>query len=109
MQLQKNEIMSGLLVVVTVVVLSFVLVLLGAPGLVRPLVTYKIYVDNAAGIKQGAVVMLAGRKIGQVQKLFSPVSREEERRAEEAAAAFRPEEPNPSPTPSPGTPKYEAR
>src|SRR5437870_7388933 len=109
MQLQKNEIMTGLLVVGTVAVLVFVLVLLGAPGLFRPLVTYKIYVDNAAGIKQGAVVMLAGRKIGQVQKLFSPVSREEERRAEEAAAAFRPEEPNASPTPPTGKPKYEAR
>jgi phospholipid/cholesterol/gamma-HCH transport system substrate-binding protein len=109
MQLQKNEIMTGLLVVATVAVLVFVLVLLGAPGLFRPLVTYKIYVDNAAGIKQGAVVMLAGRKIGQVQKLFSPVSKEEERRAEEAASAFRPEEPNASPTPSTGKPKYEAR
>src|SRR3989442_8571518 len=109
MQLQKNEIMTGLLVVGTVAVLVFVLVLLGAPGLFRPLVTYKIYVDNAAGIKQGAVVMLAGRKIGQVQKLFSPVSREEERRAEEAAAAFAPPETNPTPSPTPGTPKYEAR
>src|SRR5439155_21401386 len=109
MQLQKNEIMTGLLVVGTVAVHVFVLVLLGAPGLFRPLVTYKIYVDNAAGIKQGAVVMLAGRKIGQVQKLFSPVSREEERRAEEAAAVFRPEEPNASPTPATGKPKYEAR
>jgi ABC-type transporter Mla subunit MlaD len=109
MQLRKNEIMTGLLVVGTVAVLVFVLVLLGAPGLFRPLVTYKIYVDNAAGIKQGAVVMLAGRKIGQVQKLFSPVSREEERRAEEASATFRPEEPNASPTPPTGKPKYEAR
>ena len=109
MQLHKNEIMTGLLVVGTVAVLVFVLVLLGAPGLFRPLVTYKIYVDNAAGIKQGAVVMLAGRKIGQVQKLFSPVSKEEERRAEEAAATFRPEEPNASPTPPTGKPKYEAR
>src|SRR6478672_814957 len=109
MQLQKNEIMTGLLVVGTVAVLVFVLVLLGAPGLFRPLVTYKIYVDNAAGIKQGAVVMLAGRKIGQVQKLFSPVSREEERRAEEAAATFRPDEPGASATPPTGKPKYEAR
>ena len=98
-----------LLVVGTAAVVVFVLVLLGAPGLFRSLVTYKIYVDNAAGIKQGAVVMLAGRKIGQVQKLYSPVSKEEERRAEEAAAVFHPEEPNASPTPSTGKPKYEAR
>jgi phospholipid/cholesterol/gamma-HCH transport system substrate-binding protein len=109
MQLQKNEIMTGLLVVGTVAVLVFILVLLGAPGLFRPLVTYKIYVDNAAGIKQGAVVMLAGRKIGQVKRLFSPVSREEERRAEEAAAAFAPPEPSPTPISTPGKPKYEAR
>src|SRR6266704_1986075 len=109
MQLQKNEIMTGLLVVGTVAVLVFVLVLLGAPGLFRPLVIYKIYVDNAAGIKQGAVVMLAGRKIGQVKKLFSPVSREEERRAKEAAAAFAPPETNPTPSPTTGKPKYGAR
>src|SRR6184192_2956895 len=100
MQLERNEILTGLLVIGTIGVIAFLLVLLGAPGLFRPLVTYRVYFDNAAGIKQGAVVMLAGRKIGQVQKLYSPVSREEERRAEEAAAVFHPEEPNASPTPS---------
>jgi ABC-type transporter Mla subunit MlaD len=85
--------------------------LLGAPGLFRPLVTYKIYFDNAAGIKQGAPVMLAGRKIGQVQKLYSPVSPEEEKRAEEAAAAINPPEANasPSPSPTPGKPRFEVR
>jgi phospholipid/cholesterol/gamma-HCH transport system substrate-binding protein len=108
MQLHKNEIMTGLLVVGTVAALVFVLVLLGAPGLFRPLVTYKIYVDNAAGIKQGAAVMLAGRKIGQVQRLYSPVSREEERRAEEVAATYRAPDPNATP-PDPNKPKYEAR
>lgn len=109
MQLQRNEIMTGLLVIATIAVVAFVLVLLGAPGLFRPLVTYKIYFDNAAGIKQGAPVMLAGRKIGQVQKLFSPVSPEEEKRAQEADAALHPAEPNASPTPSDGKPKFEAR
>jgi ABC-type transporter Mla subunit MlaD len=109
MQLQRNEIMTGLLVMGTIGVIVGVLILLGAPGLFRPLVTYKIYVDNAAGIKQGAAVMLAGRKIGQVQKLYSPVSREEERRAQEAAAAIHPPDPNASPSPSDGKPKYEAR
>jgi ABC-type transporter Mla subunit MlaD len=109
MQLQRNEIMTGLLVVATIAVVVFVLVLLGAPGLFRPLVTYKIYFDNAAAIKQGAPVMLAGRKIGQVQKLFSPVSREEDKRAQEAAAAIHPPEPNASATPFDGKPKFEAR
>src|ERR1700751_3488592 len=111
MQLQKNEIMTGLLVVGAVPVLVFVLVLLGAPGLFRPLVTYKIYVDNAAGLKQGAPVMLAGRKIGQVQKLFSPVTPQEENQAEAAEATMHRSEPNPSPSPSatPGKPRFEVR
>ena len=69
MQLRRNEIRTGLLVIGTIAVLAFVLILLGAPGLFRSLVTYRIYVDNAAGIKLGAPVMLAGRKIGQVAKL----------------------------------------
>jgi ABC-type transporter Mla subunit MlaD len=68
-----------------------------------------MYFDNASGIKIGAPVMLAGRKIGQVQKLFSPVSGEEDKRAQEAATAVHPPESNASPTPSDGRPKYEAR
>ena len=119
MQLQRNEILTGLLVLATVAILTGVLILLGAPGLFRPLVTYRIYLDNAAGIKLGAPVLLAGRKIGQVEKLFSPVSKEEAQRAEAAAAALRASDPNTPPTPSPKpnakpTPaetrtKYEAR
>jgi phospholipid/cholesterol/gamma-HCH transport system substrate-binding protein len=111
MQLQRNEIMTGLLVMGTIAVIAFLLVLLGAPGLFRPLVTYSVYFDNAAGIKQGAPVMLAGRKIGQVQKLFSPVSPQEEKQAEEAEAAIHPPEANASPTPSstPGKPRFEVR
>ena len=98
----------------TVAVLAFVLVLLGAPGLFRPLVTYTIYFDNAAGIKIGAPVMLAGRKIGQVQKLYSPVSREEDERAQKADAELHPPEAGATPTPTPpeGNPnklKYEVR
>ena len=111
MQLQRNEIMTGLLVIGTIAVVAFLLVLLGAPGLFRPLVTYKIYFDNAAGIKLGAPVMLAGRKIGQVQKLYSPVSPEEEKRAEEAAAAINPPEANAgsSSSPMPGKARFEVR
>src|SRR5881409_2974753 len=109
MQIRRNEVLTGLLVVATLAVLTGILVLLGAPGLFRPLVTYKIYFDNAAGIKLGAPVLLAGRKIGQVEKLYSPVSREEDQRAQEAAAATHPPDPNATPTSSNGKPKFEAR
>jgi ABC-type transporter Mla subunit MlaD len=111
MQLQRNEILTGLLVIGTIAVVAFLLVLLGAPGLFRPLVTYKVYFDNAAGIKQGAPVMLAGRQIGQVQKLYSPVSPKEEKQAQEAEAAIHPPEANMSavPTPTPGKLRFEVR
>lgn len=107
MQLQRNEILTGLLVLATIAVLTGILILLGAPGLFRPLVTYRIYLDNAAGIKLGAPVLLAGRKIGQVDKLYSPVSKEDAARAEAAATALHPGDP--TPTPSTEKPKYEAR
>ena len=106
MQLQRNEVLTGLLVLATVAVLTFILVLLGAPGLFRPLVTYRIYMDNAAGIKQGAPVLLAGRKIGQVDKLYSPVSKEEAAKAIAAAEALHSGDPSPTPA---DKPKYEAR
>jgi ABC-type transporter Mla subunit MlaD len=119
MQLQRNEILTGLLVLATVAILTGILILLGAPGLFRPLVTYRIYLDNAAGIKLGAPVLLAGRKIGQVDKLYSPVSKEEAQSAETAAEALRASDPNTPSTPTPkpnATPtpvetrrKYEAR
>ncbi len=48
MQLQRNEVLTGLLVVGTVAVITATLVLLGAPGFFRPLATYRIYIDNAA-------------------------------------------------------------
>ena len=105
MQLERNEILTGLLVIGTIGVIAFLLVLLGAPGLFRPLVTYGVYFDNAAGVKPGAVVMLAGRKIGQVQKLYSPLTPAEEKQAQQAAA-IHPSEPGASPSPSP---RFEAR
>jgi ABC-type transporter Mla subunit MlaD len=119
MQLQRNEVLTGLLVLTTVAMVTGILILLGAPGLFRPLITYRIYLDNVAGIKLGAPVLLAGRKIGQVEKLYSPVSREDAQRAEAAAASQRAADPNAAPTPTPKgsatpspsevRPRYEAR
>ncbi|HSP44893.1 MAG TPA: MlaD family protein [Chthoniobacterales bacterium] len=109
MQLKRNEILTGLLVLATVAILTGILILLGAPGLFKPLVTYKIYMDNAAGIKLGAPVLLAGRKIGQVEKLYSPVSKEDAKRAEASAEALRAADPGAMPAPIETKPKYEAR
>lgn len=109
MQLRRNEILTGLLVLATVAVLAGILILLGAPGLFNPLVTYRIYLDNAAGIKLGAPVLLAGRKIGQVESLHSPVSKEEALQAAETADAIRPAATGPSPSPATAKPRFEAR
>lgn len=108
MQLKRNEILTGLLVVATLAILTGVLILLGAPGLFRPLVTYRIYFDNAAGIKLGAPVLLAGRKIGTVADLFSPVSKEESHRAVEVDKAVRGPDATPTP-PNAKPPRYEVR
>jgi ABC-type transporter Mla subunit MlaD len=117
MQLRRNELLTGVLVLLTIAIIAGVLILLGAPGLYKPLVTYRIYFDNAAGIKLGAPVLLAGRKIGQVEKLYSPVSTEEQQQADSAADALNPSTPTPPPKPN-GSPasqipdtkrKFEAR
>src|SRR5260221_13166895 len=73
MQIHKNEITTGLLVLVTFAVLISVLTVIGMPGLIKPLNTYRIYYDNANGIRPGAPVLLAGREIGKVIALQSPL------------------------------------
>lgn len=73
MQIHKNELTTGILVVATVLILLGVLVVIGMPGVLRPLNTYRIYYDNANGIRPGAPVLLAGREIGKVTLLESPV------------------------------------
>lgn len=73
MQIRREEIRTGLLVVVALGLLTAVLLALAAPGVFKPVTTYRIFFDNAGGLKQGAPVLLAGRKIGQVTNLISPV------------------------------------
>src|SRR3954453_10654270 len=74
MNILRNEIRTGLLVVLSLIALVAVLLYLGAPGVFSAQKTYRVYFDNAGGIKQGAAVLLAGRKVGQVRALFSPVA-----------------------------------
>jgi phospholipid/cholesterol/gamma-HCH transport system substrate-binding protein len=73
MQIRREEIRTGLLVIVSIVILAGVLLAIGAPGVFRATNVYRIYFDNAAGLNQGAPVLLAGRRIGQVTSLISPV------------------------------------
>ncbi|MDD5260768.1 MAG: MlaD family protein [Methylacidiphilales bacterium] len=73
MQIHKNEISTGILVLVTFGILITILVVIGMPGVITPLNTYRIYYDNANGIRPGAPVLLAGREIGKVTLLTSPV------------------------------------
>ena len=73
MNVVRNEIRTGLLVLVSVAVLAAVLIYLGAPGLLRKMHRYDVYFDNAGGIQIGAPVMLGGRRVGQVTRVISPV------------------------------------
>ena len=73
MNIERNEIRTGLLVLMTLSALVAVLVYLGAPGVFVAQNKFYIYFDNAVGVKPGAPVLLAGRKIGQVRSLYSPV------------------------------------
>ena len=73
MQIRREEIRTGLLVIVSIGILTGVLLAIGAPGVFKATNTYQIFFDNAAGLNQGAPVLLAGRRIGQVTGLISPV------------------------------------
>ena len=73
MEIRREEIRTGLLVIVSIVIVTLVLLAIGMPGVFKDTNTYRIYFDNAAGLNQGAPVLLAGRRIGQVTNLVSPV------------------------------------
>ena len=82
MKIARNEIRTGLLVVLTLATLVAALIYLGAPGFFVPQKIFRIHFNNASGIKEGAQVMLAGRKIGQVLGLYSPVPEKDRPRPE---------------------------
>jgi ABC-type transporter Mla subunit MlaD len=73
MSVIRNELRTGFLVAFAAVMLAGVLVYLEAPGLSGERRIFRIYFDNAGGINGGAPVMLAGRRIGQVSRIISPV------------------------------------
>jgi ABC-type transporter Mla subunit MlaD len=73
MNILRQEIRTGLLVVVSIAVLVTLMLYLGSPGVFVPQKGFILYVDNASGLRQGAMVAIAGRKVGQVLTLYSPV------------------------------------
>src|ERR1700751_4669475 len=77
MQILRNDVRTGLLVILTLGLVVGIVLYLSSPGLFRPLKSFRVYFDSAAGIKPGAAVMLAGRKIGTVAEIESPVPLDE--------------------------------
>lgn len=75
MKFERNEILTGLLLVTTLGILVGVILLLSAPGIFKAQDRYQIFFDNAAGVKLGAPVLVAGRQIGQVAGIEAPVPR----------------------------------
>jgi ABC-type transporter Mla subunit MlaD len=73
MQILRDEIRTGLLVVLTIGLAVGIVLYLSAPGLFRPIAHYRVFFDDAAAIKPGSTVLLAGRKIGTVEYIQSPV------------------------------------
>jgi len=76
MDFQRHEIRTGLLVLFTLGILTATVLYLAAPGIFKPLTTYEVFLDTATGLKQGAPVQLAGRNIGTVTGIVSPVPKE---------------------------------
>ena len=75
MKFQRNEILTGILLVTTVGILVGVILLLSAPGFFKAQDRLQVFFDNAAGVKPGAPVLVAGNQIGQVATIQAPVPR----------------------------------
>jgi ABC-type transporter Mla subunit MlaD len=73
MQIHRNEVTTGLLVLIAMGILGAALVVISMPGVIYPMKTFHISFDNASGLHPGDPVLLAGRKIGEVTALESPV------------------------------------
>lgn len=73
MNVLRNELRTGVLVVTTLTIVAAVLIYYGAAGGFRERKRFEIYFDDAGGIQPGATVTLSGRKIGQVRRLLSPI------------------------------------
>lgn len=70
----KEEIQAGVIVVVSFLILSGSVVLIGGTQFFEKLDSYYVKVMNAAGVEEGAPVKLGGVRIGKVLKVTIPAS-----------------------------------
>ncbi len=70
----KEEIKAGVIIVVSFLILSGSVILIGGTQFFEKLDTYYVKVMNAAGVEEGAPVKLGGVRVGKVLKVTLPVS-----------------------------------
>jgi len=70
MNVVRQEIRTGSLVVLALATLVLISLYVGATGGLIPQKTYYVDAENAQGIEPGADVTLAGRKVGKVIRLL---------------------------------------
>lgn len=75
MRFERTEIKTGIFFVLTFGTLLLMVLYLAAPDVFSKRKEFEIFFDNAGGLKPGAAVNLAGRKIGQVLSIESPVAK----------------------------------
>lgn len=70
----KEEIKAGVIIVVSFLILSGSVILIGGTQFFEKLDTYYVKVMNAAGVEEGAPVKLGGVRVGKVLKVTLPAS-----------------------------------
>jgi phospholipid/cholesterol/gamma-HCH transport system substrate-binding protein len=70
----KEEIKAGVIIVVSFLILSGSVILIGGTQFFEKLDTYYVKVMNAAGIEEGAPVKLGGVRVGKVLKVMLPAA-----------------------------------
>jgi phospholipid/cholesterol/gamma-HCH transport system substrate-binding protein len=70
----REEIKAGVIVVVSFLILSGFVILIGGSQVFEKFDTYSVKVMNAAGVEEGAQVKLGGVRAGRVLKVKAPTS-----------------------------------
>ena len=68
----REEIKAGLIIVISMVLLTLVVILIGGGQFFEKFDTYSIRVKNAAGLEPGAQVKLGGVRVGRVLTIREP-------------------------------------